>query len=112
MRLVRLASTTPRDPRSCDPRRPPFPPRLLACLQQDAFADDTVRMIKALRSANPSLQILLFSATFNERVKRFALKIVPDANQVGGGWGCWLLGGCLGAFGVSCKGAATPLAWP
>ena len=33
------------------------------------------------------LQILLFSATFNERVKRFAQKIVPDANQARqGGW--------------------------
>ncbi|KAI7839653.1 hypothetical protein COHA_006462 [Chlorella ohadii] len=51
-------------------------------LKQDAFADDTVRMIKQLRAANPQIQILLFSATFNERVKRFAQKIVPDANQV------------------------------
>ena len=34
-------------------------------------------------------QILLFSATFNERVKRFAQKIVPDANQAGAGWGFW-----------------------
>lgn len=32
----------------------------------------------------PFQQILLFSATFNERVKRFAQKIVPDANQVRG----------------------------
>ncbi len=32
----------------------------------------------------PLQQILLFSATFNERVKRFAQKIVPDANQVRG----------------------------
>ncbi|EFN51370.1 hypothetical protein CHLNCDRAFT_28127, partial [Chlorella variabilis] len=51
-------------------------------LKQDGFADDTVRMIKQLRAANPQIQILLFSATFNERVKRFAQKIVPDANQV------------------------------
>lgn len=33
-------------------------------------------------------QILLFSATFNERVKRFAQKIVPDANQVSAGCVC------------------------
>jgi superfamily II DNA/RNA helicase len=105
------------------------------CVQQDGFADDTVRMIKQLRTANPAIQvlrgrlaaidnisqlpsylliraiasvvlcgvftamhwqsgpvlqkrraalpqILLFSATFNERVKRFATKILPDANQV------------------------------
>jgi ATP-dependent RNA helicase DDX19/DBP5 len=51
-------------------------------LKQDAFADDTVRMIKTLRHANPDIQILLFSATFNERVKKFATKVVPNANQV------------------------------
>ena len=51
-------------------------------LKQDAFADDSVRLIKQLRAASPALQILLFSATFNERVKRFAQKIVPDANEV------------------------------
>lgn len=51
-------------------------------MQQDGFADDSVRLIKQLRAANPGIQILLFSATFNERVKRFAQKIVPDANQV------------------------------
>ncbi len=50
--------------------------------QADGFADDSVRMIKELRRVNPNLQILLFSATFNERVKRFATKIVPGANEV------------------------------
>lgn len=51
-------------------------------LKADGFADDSVRMIKELRRANPDVQILLFSATFNERVKRFATKILPNANQV------------------------------
>lgn len=51
-------------------------------LKQDGFADDTVRMIKTLRAANPDLQILLFSATFNERVKKFAQKVVPGAHEV------------------------------
>lgn len=51
-------------------------------LKQDAFADDTVRMIKHLRGANPALQVLLFSATFNDRIRRFAEKIVPGANKV------------------------------
>lgn len=51
-------------------------------LKQDGFADDSVRLIKQLRAAVPDLQILLFSATFNEQVKRFAQKIVPGANQV------------------------------
>jgi len=51
-------------------------------MQQDGFADDSVRLIKQLKSAAPDLQILLFSATFNEKVKRFAQKIVPGANHV------------------------------
>jgi hypothetical protein len=28
------------------------------------------------------VQLLLFSATFNERIKQFALRISPTANQV------------------------------
>jgi ATP-dependent RNA helicase DDX19/DBP5 len=51
-------------------------------LKQDGFADDSVRLIKQLKQASPELQILLFSATFNEQVKRFAQKIVPGANHV------------------------------
>lgn len=51
-------------------------------LKQDGFADDSVRLIKQLRAAVPDIQILLFSATFNEEVKRFATKVVPGANQV------------------------------
>lgn len=51
-------------------------------LAQDGFADDSVRMIRLLQGANPKLQILLFSATFNDRVKAFAQKVVPGANQV------------------------------
>jgi len=49
----------------------------------DAFASDSVRMIKEVRLATgrQDVQILLFSATFNDRVKSFALKVVPDANQ-------------------------------
>ena len=53
--------------------------------QVDAFASDSVRMIKDVRQAtgNPDLQILLFSATFNDKVKNFAMKVVPGANQAG-----------------------------
>eukprot|EP00884_Botryococcus_braunii_P018155 jgi/Botrbrau1/5022/Bobra.0396s0036.1 len=51
-------------------------------LKTDAFASDSVRMINQLRAGNPDLQILLFSATFNEQVKGFAMKVVKDANQV------------------------------
>lgn len=66
-------------------------------LKTDAFASDSVRLITTVRQAAarraPSsasaaaaavdpLQILLFSATFNEKVKAFAVKVVPGANQV------------------------------
>jgi len=58
-------------------------------LKTDAFASDSVRMITTVRQAvagpggtGSPLQILLFSATFNEKVKAFALRVVPDANQV------------------------------
>lgn len=51
-------------------------------LKQDAFGDDSVRMIKNIRRANPAVQLLLFSATFNEMVKRFAMQIAPRANHV------------------------------
>mmetsp|Transcript_7880 Transcript_7880/g.22505 ORF Transcript_7880/g.22505 Transcript_7880/m.22505 type:complete len:511 (+) Transcript_7880:262-1794(+) len=51
-------------------------------LKADGFADESIRMIRDITKQSPSCQILLFSATFNERVKRFATKIVPTANQV------------------------------
>ncbi|KAL6777779.1 hypothetical protein ACKKBG_A15620 [Auxenochlorella protothecoides x Auxenochlorella symbiontica] len=51
-------------------------------LKQEGFLDDSVRMMRQLQAANKDLQILLFSATFNERVKTFAQKAVKDANQV------------------------------
>lgn len=54
----------------------------------DGFASDSVRMIGTLRKdAQQHVQILLFSATFNEKVKNYALRVVRDngreeANQV------------------------------
>jgi ATP-dependent RNA helicase DDX19/DBP5 len=51
-------------------------------LKGDAFADDTVRLIKTIRRRNADVQLLLFSATFNDQIKSFALKIAPKANQV------------------------------
>ena len=56
--------------------------------QMDGFASDSVRMIGSLRKdAQQHVQILLFSATFNEKVKNYALRVVRDngreeANQV------------------------------
>ncbi|KAG2490675.1 hypothetical protein HYH03_010844 [Edaphochlamys debaryana] len=51
-------------------------------LKADGFADDSVRLIKSIRRKNPGVQLLLFSATFNDVVKRFAINIAPKANQV------------------------------
>ena len=48
----------------------------------DGFAPDSVRMIKHIQMEVADLQILLFSATFNEKVRNFAMKVVKDANQV------------------------------
>jgi hypothetical protein len=63
-------------------------------MQGAGFAADSVRTIQAVRRESPNVQILLFSATFDDTVKRFAMKVVPGANQVGG---------------VCCKCAATCL---
>eukprot|EP00475_Leptophrys_vorax_P034325 TRINITY_DN5520_c0_g1_i1.p1 TRINITY_DN5520_c0_g1~~TRINITY_DN5520_c0_g1_i1.p1 ORF type:complete len:575 (-),score=34.59 TRINITY_DN5520_c0_g1_i1:469-2007(-) len=51
-------------------------------LDQDGFQDDSIRMIQFITKSNPKCQILLFSATFSEKVKRFAMRVVPNANQV------------------------------
>ncbi|CAL8468415.1 g7955 [Coccomyxa elongata] len=57
-------------------------------LKLDGFASDSVRMIGTLRKdAHQPVQILLFSATFNDKVKNYALRVVRDngkeeANQV------------------------------
>ena len=51
--------------------------------QADGFGSDSVRLIRQLQKDNANLQILLFSATFDERVRIFAQKVAgPDANQV------------------------------
>lgn len=51
-------------------------------LKADGFADDSLRMMKEIKKQSPDCQMLLFSATFNDRVKRFATKVLPDAIQV------------------------------
>lgn len=56
---------------------------MLKNLQQDGFASDSVRMINNIRREVAEIQILLFSATFSEKVKAFAIKVVgSNANQV------------------------------
>lgn len=41
-----------------------------------------VHITRAIRAQNPAVQLLLFSATFNDVVKDFAIKISPKANHV------------------------------
>ena len=82
MLKVRLPAC--RGPRCCEVARRCC--MTLPASQVDAFASDSVRMIKDVRQAtgNLDLQILLFSATFNDKVKNFAMKVVPGANQASG----------------------------
>lgn len=51
-------------------------------LDQDGFQDDSLRIMSNIAKSSPHLQVLLFSATFSEKVKQFALRAVPRANQV------------------------------
>lgn len=51
-------------------------------LKGQGFASDSTRVINQIRKEAPQIQILLFSATFDEQVKRFAEKTVPNANRV------------------------------
>ncbi len=54
-------------------------PALFSCCSSWSVA---VRLIKTIRKKNPALQLLLFSATFNDHIKAFAMKIAPTANHV------------------------------
>ena len=58
---------------------------LMPCSQTDGFASDSMRMIKEVKKgkADAQVQILLFSATFDDTIKTFAHNIVGGAaNQV------------------------------
>ena len=57
----------------------------LQCLQAGGFASESTRMIKEVKKgkSDSAVQILLFSATFDDKVKTFAHSIVGGAaNQV------------------------------
>eukprot|EP00955_Chlamydomonas_euryale_P016346 174723-Chlamydomonas_euryale.AAC.1 len=41
-----------------------------------------VRLIRSIRKKNTAMQLLLFSATFNDAVKKFAMQIAPKANHL------------------------------
>ncbi|GMH44717.1 hypothetical protein BSKO_12669 [Bryopsis sp. KO-2023] len=47
-------------------------------LDRDGFAGDSVRMIRDIQRKSKELQVLLFSATFNEEVKDFARVIFKE----------------------------------
>lgn len=51
-------------------------------LAQDGFQDDSMRIIQYIIKNNGGCQVLFFSATFNDKVKEFTVKIAPRANQV------------------------------
>ncbi|KAK3406250.1 hypothetical protein EUGRSUZ_K02417 [Eucalyptus grandis] len=51
-------------------------------LAEDGFQDDSLRIMKDIERVNASCQVLLFSATFNDKVKNFVTRIVKDYNQL------------------------------
>lgn len=51
-------------------------------LAQDGFQDDSLRIMQYIVKNNGVCQVLFFSATFNDKVKNFTMKIAPKANQV------------------------------
>ena len=57
--------------------------RVLLWWQAEGFGSDSARLIRSLQREGVSLQILLFSATFDEQVRMFATKVAgTHANQV------------------------------
>ncbi|XP_057424292.1 DEAD-box ATP-dependent RNA helicase 38 [Lotus japonicus] len=52
-------------------------------LAEDGFQDDSLRIMKEIEKLNSGCQVLLFSATFNDKVKNFVSKVVKkDHNQL------------------------------
>ena len=51
-------------------------------LGTDGHRVDSTKILKHLQMNAKNWQVLLFSATFNEAVKTFATKVVPNANQI------------------------------
>ncbi|XP_024381220.1 DEAD-box ATP-dependent RNA helicase 38 [Physcomitrium patens] len=49
---------------------------------QDGFQDDSLRLWRDINRSGKSCQVLLFSATFSEKVKSFAMKTIPKANYI------------------------------
>ena len=52
-------------------------------LEQAGFADDSFRLVRDARRLSPQVQLLLFSATYNDRIREFSLKLTGSSpNQV------------------------------
>lgn len=52
-------------------------------MDTDGHRVDSLKIMKHIKSSATKLpQVLLFSATFNERVKDFSSKVVPNANHI------------------------------
>lgn len=52
-------------------------------LAEDGFKDDSLRIMKEIRSSSTlGCQVLLFSATFNDVVKEFVSRVIKDGNQI------------------------------
>ena len=51
-------------------------------LMAGGFRDSSTRLLREVRKFNKKVQVLLFSATFNDAVKDFAVRQVPNANQI------------------------------
>ncbi|KAG0605022.1 hypothetical protein M758_9G026200 [Ceratodon purpureus] len=51
-------------------------------LDQDGFQDDSIRLWRDIVRSGGKCQVLLFSATFSEKVKNFSLKTIPGANYI------------------------------
>jgi len=51
-------------------------------LAEDGFRSDSERMMRDIQRSAGGCQVLLFSATFNERVKDFVTKVIKDGNQI------------------------------
>lgn len=51
-------------------------------LAEDGFRDDSLRIMNDIKRSGAQCQVLLFSATFSERVKNFVTRTIPDYNQL------------------------------
>ncbi|GMH30177.1 hypothetical protein Nepgr_032020 [Nepenthes gracilis] len=51
-------------------------------LAQDGFRDDSLRIMNEIKKNASNCQVLLFSATFNDTVKNFVTRTIPDYNQL------------------------------